>query len=591
MRMTGAEALIKSLEKEGVDVIFGYPGGVVLPIYDALYSCKTIRHVLVRHEQCAGHAADAYARATGKVGVCLVTSGPGATNLVTGLANAWMDSIPMVAITGQVATTVLGTDAFQEADITGITMPITKHNYLVKDVNQLPTIVRQAFELAKSGRPGPVLIDMPVDISKAEIDFKYPEDLHIPGYKPVYKGHAKQIKEAAKLLAKAEKPLIYAGGGINKSEAWKELKNLAEMLNIPVTTTLMGKGAFPDDHPLSLRMLGMHGTRYANYAIMDSDLILAVGVRFDDRVTGKVSTFAPHAAIIHIDIDPAEISKNVVVDIPIVGDAKIVLRELANAVGKIETHADKTRWHAMIDEWKKKYPLHYHQDGQIRPEYVVETINKLTRDKDTIVTTGVGQNQMWAAQFYSCNKPRSFISSGGLGTMGFGLPAAIGAQIGRPDAVVIDIDGDGSIQMVSQELATVVANKLPIIIAILNNGYLGMVRQWQELFYGKRYSQVDLNVGTPDFVKLADAYGMKGVRVTRIEDVEKVLKEAIEAREPILIDFMVAREENVFPMVAPGASIDEMLGGIPGAAISQMIDEEVEEEEKDETHPIGTRGK
>ncbi|MDI6715754.1 MAG: biosynthetic-type acetolactate synthase large subunit [Actinomycetota bacterium] len=591
MRMTGAEALIKSLEKEGVEVIFGYPGGVVLPIYDALYDNKKIRHVLVRHEQCAGHAADAYARATGKVGVCLVTSGPGATNLVTGIANAWMDSVPIVAITGQVATHVIGTDAFQEADITGITMPITKHNYLVKDVNQLPSTVKQAFLLAKTGRPGPVLIDLPVDISKAEIDFKYPEDASIPGYKPTYKGHMKQIKEAAKLLVQAEKPIIYAGGGIIKSEAWDELRQLAELVQIPVTTTLMGKGAFPDDHPLSLRMLGMHGTRYANYAIMDSDLIFAVGVRFDDRVTGKISTFAPHATIIHVDIDPAEISKNIPAHLPIVGDAKIVLKDLVAEIKKGKTpHSDKTRWHELIASWKKKYPLHYHQDGAIRPEYVVETINKLTKDMDVIVTTGVGQNQMWAAQFYSANKPRSFISSGGLGTMGFGLPAAIGAQIGRPDAVVIDIDGDGSIQMVSQELATVAANKLPIIIAILNNGYLGMVRQWQELFYKKRYSQVDLNVGTPDFVKLAEAYGIKGVRVTDIGDVSKILKKAIKDRKPILIDFMVAREENVFPMVAPGASIDEMLGGIPGASLSQMIDEE-EEEVGSEAHLISSSGK
>ncbi|PIW23254.1 MAG: acetolactate synthase, large subunit, biosynthetic type, partial [Candidatus Aquicultor secundus] len=586
---TGAEALIKSLEMEGVDVLFGYPGGVVLPIYDALFDCKTIRHVLVRHEQCAGHAADAYARATGKVGVCLVTSGPGATNLVTGLANAWMDSTPMVAITGQVATNVLGTDAFQEADITGITLPITKHSYLVKDVSQLPTIIREAFQLAKSGRPGPVLIDMPVDMSKAEIDFKYPEDLTIPGYKPTYKGHAKQIKEAAKLLAGAHKPIIYAGGGITHSEAWDELRKLAETVQIPVTTTLMGKGVFPDDHDLSLRMLGMHGTRYANYAIMDSDVILAIGVRFDDRVTGKVSTFAPHATIIHVDIDPAEISKNVRVDVPIVGDAKTVLKDLVTAVQKIEQpHGDKTKWHELIARWKEAYPLHYHQNGVIRPEYVVDTINKVTKGRETIITTGVGQNQMWAAQFYSANTPRGFITSGGLGTMGFGLPAAVGAQVGKPDSVVIDIDGDGSIQMVSQELATVAANKLPIIIAILNNRFLGMVRQWQELFYDHRYSSVDLDVGTPDFVKLAEAYGIKGVRVEKIEDVEPTLKEAIEARKPILIDFMVAREENVYPMVAPGASIDEMLGGIPGASLSQMIDEEVE---KRETHPVSTRSK
>ncbi len=589
MRITGAEALIKSLEMEGVDVIFGYPGGVVLPIYDALFDCKTIRHVLVRHEQCAGHAADAYARATGRVGVCLVTSGPGATNLVTGLANAWMDSIPMVAITGQVATTVLGTDAFQEADITGITLPITKHNYLIKDIGQLPTVIREAFQLAKSGRPGPVLIDMPVDMSRAEIDFKYPENLTIPGYKPTYKGHAKQIKEAAKLLTGAHKPLIYAGGGIAHSEAWDELRKLAEMIQIPVTTTLMGKGVFPDDHDLSLRMLGMHGTRYANYAIMDSDVIFAIGVRFDDRVTGKISTFAPHATIIHVDIDPAEISKNVVVDIPIVGDAKTVLKDLLTAVQKIEgPHEDKTKWHELIARWKEAYPLHYRQNGVIRPEYVVDTINKLSKDRETIITTGVGQNQMWAAQFYSANKPRTFITSGGLGTMGFGLPAAVGAQVGKPDSVVIDIDGDGSFQMVSQELATVAANKLPIIITILNNRYLGMVRQWQELFYDHRYSSVDLDVGSPDFVKLAEAYGIKGVRVEKIEDVEPTLKKAIEDREPILIDFMVAREENVYPMVAPGASIDEMLGGIPGASLSQMIDEEVE---KRETHPVSTRSK
>ncbi|MDI6816966.1 MAG: biosynthetic-type acetolactate synthase large subunit [Actinomycetota bacterium] len=574
MRITGAEALIKSLEMEGVDVIFGYPGGVVLPIYDALYYTKKIRHILVRHEQVAGHAADAYARVTGKPGVCLVTSGPGATNVVTAIANAFMDSVPIVVITGQVATHVLGTDAFQEADITGITLPITKHNYLIKDANQLPLIVRQAFQLAVSGRPGPVLIDIPVDISKAEIDFDYPSDFTIPGYKPTYKGHAKQIKEAAKMIAAAQKPIIYAGGGIIKSQAWDELKELVELLQVPVTTTLMGKGAFPDEHPLSLRMLGMHGTRYANYAIMDSDLILAVGVRFDDRVTGKVSTFAPHAKIIHIDIDPAEIGKNVAVDVPIVGDLKVVLGDLVAAVKKIgEPHADKTRWHELIAGWKEKYPLHYHQNGEIRPEYVVEKISELSKDMDTIVATGVGQNQMWAAQFYSANKPRSFVSSGGLGTMGFGLPAAIGAQVGRPDALVFDIDGDGSFQMVSQDLATVAANKLPIVIAILNNGYLGMVRQWQELFYDKRYSQVDLAVGTPDFVKLADAYGIKGVRVTEVADVEKVLKQAIEDREPILIDFVIAREENVFPMVAPGASIDEMLGGIPGASLSQMIDE------------------
>jgi acetolactate synthase-1/2/3 large subunit len=576
MRITGAEAVIKSLVNEGVEVIFGYPGGVVLPIYDVIYDTKEIRHVLVRHEQCAAHAADGYARATGKVGVCMATSGPGACNLVTGIATAFMDSVPIVAFTGQVATHVIGTDAFQEADITGITMPITKHNFLVKDVNQLPLVIKQAFTIAREGRPGPVLIDIPVDVSKAKLDYKYPKDPQLPGFKPTYKGHAKQIKQAVQEIMKAKKPLIYAGGGIQRSGAWDELRIFAELTQIPVTTTLMGKGVFPDAHPLSLRMPGMHGARYTNYALMDCDLIIAVGVRFDDRVTGKLSTFAPHARVIHIDIDPAEIGKNVPVYVPIVGDAKRVLADLIKEVKKYNgPHADKSDWHKKLSEWKRRYPLHYESDSKcIKPAYVVEQINNLTRGRKTIVTTGVGQNQMWAAQFYDAEKPRSFISSGGLGTMGFGLPAAIGAQIGVPDALVIDIDGDGSLQMVSQELATVAANRLPIIIAVINNGYLGMVRQWQELFYNKRYSQVNLAVGTPDFVKLADAYGINGIRVTKPKEVKSVLKEAIEAREPILIDFVVAREECVFPMVAPGGSIDEMLGGIPGGPISRMIEEE-----------------
>ncbi|MCL5291332.1 MAG: biosynthetic-type acetolactate synthase large subunit [Actinobacteria bacterium] len=576
MKMTGAEALVKTLEKEGVEVIFGYPGGVALPIYDALFDSKKIHHVLVRHEQCAAHAADGYARATGRVGVCMATSGPGATNLVTGIANAYMDSIPIVVFTAQVATTVIGTDAFQEADITGITLPITKHNFLVKDVRQLPTIIRQAFELARSGRPGPVLIDVPVDISRGELEYKYPEEVSVPGYKPTYKGHAKQIKQAARVVAEAKKPMIYAGGGIIRSNASAELKALAELTDTPVTTTLMGKGGFPDSHPLALRMPGMHGTRYANYAFCDTDLIVAVGVRFDDRVTGKVSTFAPNAKIIHIDIDPAEIGKIMEVFIPIVGDAKLVLKELVEAVKKEPEIANKTAWLEKIAEWKNAYPLHYHRDTICKPEFVVETINELIKGKDAVVTTGVGQNQMWAAHYIDAETPRSFISSGGLGTMGFGLPAAVGAQIGRPDSIVIDIDGDGSIQMVSQELATVAYNKLPIVICVLNNGYLGMVRQWQELFYKRRYSAVDLAVGTPDFVKLAEAYGIKGRRVIDPKDVRPGLEEAIKARKPALIEFVVEREECVFPMVAPGASIDEMLGGIPGAPISQMIEEEEE---------------
>ncbi|MHB0975563.1 MAG: biosynthetic-type acetolactate synthase large subunit [Candidatus Aquicultorales bacterium] len=576
MKMTGADALIKTLELEGVEVIFGYPGGVVLPIYDAIFKNEKVNHVLVRHEQCAAHAADGYARATGRVGVCMATSGPGATNLVTGIANAYMDSIPIVAFTGQVATSVIGTDAFQEADITGITLPITKHNFLVKDANQLPLIIRQAFELAHSGRPGPVLIDVPVDVSRQEIEYKFPEEVRLPGYKPTYKGHAKQIKQAAKVIANAKKPLIMAGGGIIRSNASEELKALAELARIPVTTTLMGKGGFPDSHPLSLRMPGMHGTRYANYAIMDTDLIIAVGMRFDDRVTGKVSTFAPHAKIIHIDIDPAEIGKIMEVVTPVVGDAKLVLKELSEALKK-EQIADKTEWHETLDGWKKEYPLHYHKDGVCKPEYIIETVNEVIKGKNAIVATGVGQHQMWSCHYIDREHPRTFISSGGLGTMGFGLPSAIGAQIGCPESIVIDIDGDGSLQMVSQELATIAANKLPIVIVLLNNGYLGMVRQWQELFYDKRYSQVNLAVGTPDFVKLAEAYGLRSRRVTDMKDVKPALEEAIKAREPFLLDFVVSREECVFPMVAPGASIDEMLGGIPGASISQMIEEEDEE--------------
>lgn len=576
MRMNGAQALVRTLELEGVEVIFGYPGGQAIQIYDALYDSK-LRHILVRHEQCAAHAADGYARATGKVGVCLATSGPGATNLVTGIANAYMDSIPMVAITGQVATTVIGTDAFQEADITGITMPITKHNYLVKDIRDLAMTLREAFELAKSGRPGPVLVDVPADISRAEIDYVFPEHIHVPGYKPTYKGHAKQIKQAARRIAAAKKPVILAGGGIIRSNASQELISLAEVANIPVSTTLMGKGAFPDSHPLSLRMPGMHGTRYANNAITESDLIVAIGMRFDDRVTGKVSTFAPGASIIHIDIDPAEIGKIKEVLIPIVGDAKLVMKELVEAIRREPEIADKAAWHQKIDEWKKQYPLHYHKAEECKPEYIVEMVSEVIKGKDAVVATGVGQHQMWAAHYIDTDSPKNYVTSGGLGTMGFGLPAAIGAQIGRPDSIVIDIDGDGSLQMVSQELATIAAEKLPIIIVLLNNGYLGMVRQWQELFYNRRYSSVDLAVGTPDFVKLAEAYGIKGRRVSNLADVKPAIEEAVASREPVLLDFVVSREECVFPMVAPGTSIDQALAGIPGAPISQMIEEEDEE--------------
>lgn len=580
MKLTGAEAVVKSLEKEGVEYIFGIPGGPLLFIHDALYNSK-IRHILMRHEQCAAHAADGYARATGKVGVCMATSGPGATNLVTGIANAYMDSIPIVAITGQVSTPVIGTDAFQEADITGITLPIVKHSYLVKDARELPQTIKEAFYIASTGRPGPVLIDIPKDISQVTIDYKYPEHVDLPGYKPTYRGHAKQIKEAARVILEAERPIIYAGGGIIISNASEELHELTELTQIPVTTTLMGIGAFPGTHPLYLGMLGMHGTKYANYAMSETDLIIGIGVRFDDRVTGKLSEFARNARIIHIDIDPAEISKNVPAHIPIVGDAKNVLPALIGAIKKLlgeKEMPNRSAWHQQIKDWKKKYPLHYEQDRIIKPEFVIEQIYELTKNKYTIITTGVGQNQMWAAQYYKVTRPRTFLSSGGLGTMGFGMPAAIGAQFGCPDATVVVIDGDGSFQMVSQDLATAVINQLPINICILNNGYLGMVRQWQELFYDKHYLNVCLMADvtcppkcntpsekcppySPDFVKLAEAYGAMGLRATKPEEVKPALKKAFSSSAPAVIDFVVAREEDIFPMVAPGAPISQMIGG------------------------------
>lgn len=565
MKMNGARALVQSLENEGVDVIFGIPGGVALPTFDALYDSK-LRVILMRHEQCAAHAADGYARATGKVGVCMATSGPGATNLVTGIANAYMDSVPIVAFTAQVGTSFIGTDFFQEADITGITIPITKHNCLVKDVRDLPRAIKEAFHIAATGRPGPVLIDVPVDVARAELNYKYPEEVSLPGYKPSYKGHPRQIKEAARAIVEATQPIIYAGGGIIKSNASDELRELAELTGIPVTTTLMGKGAFPDTHPLSLGMPGMHGARYTNYAVSETNLLISVGVRFDDRVTGKLSEFAKNAKVIHIDIDPAEISKNVFAHIPVVGDAKNVLSALVAAIKKLlESHqmADKKAWLDKIAEWKQKYPLTYSQDpgGELKAAYVVEQIYEATKDRKTIITTGVGQNQMWAAQYYKADRPRSYISSGGLGTMGFGMPAAIGAQVGVLDAVVVDIDGDGSLQMVSQDLATAVAEKIPINICVLNNGYLGMVRQWQELFYERRYSSVDLGCFTPDFVKLAEAYCAMGLRVTKPEEVRPALEKAIESPLPVVIDFRVIREENVFPMVAPGAASTDMIGG------------------------------
>lgn len=557
MKRNGAQVIVEALMKEEVDIIFGFPGGSVIPLYDVLYETKEIKHILTRHEQAAAHAADGYARATGKVGVCVATSGPGATNLVTGIATAHMDSVPMVIITGQVPTHMIGNDAFQEANITGITYSVSKHNYLVKRVDELPSVLKEAFHIATTGRKGPVLIDIPKDILTGETKAPYPTGVKIRSYNPTYKGNLRQIKRAASAINKSEKPIIYAGGGIISSEASVELIQFARQSSIPVTTTLMGLGAFPENDELSLGMLGMHGTRYANYAISETDLIIAAGARFDDRITGNVSEFAPYAKIIHLDIDPTAISKNVRVDIPIVGDAKNVLTQL---IPLIEKKRKREAWHARIREWKDKYPLKYQRGGDLKPQYVVEKIDEITKG-EAIITTEVGQNQMWAAQFYQYTEPRTFISSGGLGTMGYGFPASIGAQIGCPDKVVFDIAGDGSFQMNIQELATAVNYKIPVKVAILNNGYLGMVRQWQELFSHHRYSQVDIEHG-PDFVKVATAYGAQGIRVDKTEEVEPALKKALDIPGPVIIDFRVSREENVYPMVPSGVALNQMIEGL-----------------------------
>lgn len=561
MKLRGAEILLQCLQREGVDTVFGYPGGAMLPIYDALYS-SDIRHILARHEQGAAHAADAYARVTGKVGVCLATSGPGATNLVTGIATAYMDSIPMVCLTGQVGTALIGRDAFQEADITGITLPITKHNYLVENTEDLEQVIREAFYIARTNRPGPVVVDLPKDIMERVIDWE-PQDqeVNIRGYRVMKGFNSGQVIAAVELIRKAERPIIYAGGGVISSNASEQLRQLAEEQKIPVTTTLMGMGCFPSAHYLSLGMLGMHGTRYANYAIGESDLLIAVGVRFDDRVTGKIDTFTPHAKVIHIDIDAAEIGKNVAVDIPIVGDVQSVLQAINSRLQPVD-EKERQEWQGMIDRWKDEYPLRYGSspEGRIMPQHIVEKISELTQG-EAIITTEVGQHQMWAAQYYRFKHPRSFITSGGLGTMGFGFPAAIGAKVARPDLPVIDIAGDGSIQMNIQELGTAVQYKLPVIICIFNNQFLGMVRQWQSLFYEGRYSHTDISL-QPDFVKVAEAYGAVGIRVKDMNEVDDALRQALQVTDrPVVIDFWVDREANVYPMVPPGGSLNNMLGG------------------------------
>jgi acetolactate synthase-1/2/3 large subunit len=559
--MKASRVILEALKREGVDTIFGFPGGVLLPIYDALYDFD-LNHILVRHEQGAGHAADGYARASGKVGVCMATSGPGATNLVTAIANAYMDSVPLVALTGQVSRPLIGLDSFQEADVTGITLPIVKHSYLVKDAGDLPRIIREAFYIASTGRPGPVLIDIPVDVSRDELDFDpaAPTAMQLPGYKPTVKGHPKQIREAARVIAAAERPVIYAGGGVISADASEELRELAFYGHIPVTTTLTGKGCFPEDDALAMGMLGMHGTPYANYSISRSDLILAVGVRFDDRVTGKLEAFAPEARFVHVDVDPAEISKNVKVDVPIVGDAKWVLAALLVELQKLDLSPDRhLPWMEQVEAWKRDHPLVIREpeDGQIMPEAAVHKIWEVTRG-EAVVCTEVGQHQMWTAQHYLSRHSRRFISSGGLGTMGFGFPAAIGAQVACPDSLVVDIAGDGSFQMTLQELATAVQYGLPVKVCIINNQYLGMVRQWQELFWQGRYSHTCMEC-QPDFVKLAEAYGAVGLRATRPEELEEVLRAGLAADGPAVIDIRVKREANVYPMIPAGGTVGDMI--------------------------------
>uniref|UniRef100_A0A7V4THG1 Acetolactate synthase n=1 Tax=Candidatus Caldatribacterium saccharofermentans TaxID=1454753 RepID=A0A7V4THG1_9BACT len=554
MRMKGAQVLVELLKKEGVEFIFGYPGGAVLDIYDVLFDTPEIRHILVRHEQGAAHAADGYARTTGKVGVCIATSGPGATNLVTGLATAYMDSIPIVALTGQVFTHLIGKDSFQEADTTGITMPITKHNFLVTRAEDLPYVIREAFYIASSGRPGPVLVDLPRDVQQKMIELVYPEKIKIPGYRPTYKGHAKQIKLAAEAIGEAKRPLLYVGGGVIASGASEVLFELATKADIPVVHTLMGKGAFPESHPLSLGMLGMHGTYWANKAVMRCDLLIAVGARFDDRVTGKLDTFAPHARIIHIDIDPAEIGKNVKPHIPIVGDARMVLAEIVKRLEPM-THPE---WREEIEQWKKEYTPKYRQSEKLLPHHVIERIYEKTKHLDTIVVTDVGQHQMWAAQKYPREKPRTWASSGGLGTMGYGLPASIGAQVGNPDKTVILISGDGSIFMKIQELVTAVNYCLPIKIFVMNNEFLGMVRQWQGCLYRGRYSCTRLV--NPDIARVAQAFGAVGISVTTKDELDRAIDEALKAQDrPVLVDCHIEEEENVLPFVPPGKSLDEMI--------------------------------
>jgi acetolactate synthase-1/2/3 large subunit len=561
MKLTGAQIILECLKREGVQHIFGYPGGAVIDLYDELTRCSEIKHYLVRHEQAAVHAADGYARASDKVGVALVTSGPGATNTVTGIASAHMDSIPIVVFTGQVPTALIGNDAFQEVDIVGITRPCTKHNYLVTDIKDLARTIHEAFYIARSGRPGPVLVDLPKDVQQVSIKPEFPQEIKIKSYSPTFNANPRQVKRALEMILEAKQPVLYTGGGIIHANAAEELTKLAEALQIPVTSTLMGLGGFPGVHPLWLGMLGMHGTYSANMAVAQSDVLIAVGARFDDRVTGRLDAFAPHAKIVHIDVDPSSISKNVVVHIPIVGDCRDALHQLNNLVTKQEPRdwpSEREEWLEKIKGWQKKHPLKYKKSKDvIKPQLVVEKLWEVTQG-DAFITTEVGQNQMWAAQFFRFKRSRHFMTSGGLGAMGYGFPAAMGVQVAKPNEIVIDIAGDGSILMNIQELTTVVENNLPVKVAILNNAYLGMVRQWQQLMYEKRYSSTCLSA-QPDFVKVAEAFGAVGLRATKPEEVEPVIRQAMETPRPVIMDFVVDREECVMPMVPAGKAMHEML--------------------------------
>ncbi len=570
MKLTGAQALIKSLEMQGVDVMFGLPGGAILPVYDPIID-SPIRHVLVRHEQGAGHMAEGYAHATGRPGVAMVTSGPAATNIVTPLADAYMDSVPIVVITGQVATGSIGTDAFQEADITGITMSVTKHNWLITDANDIPDVVAEAFYVATTGRPGPVLIDFPKDVANAQMDWYWPSSVDLPGYKPNPRGHSKMIAAAVKMIFEASRPVFYVGGGVLNARASDVLAELVELTGIPVVTTLMARGAFPDDHPLCLGMPGMHGNYTAVTALQQSDLLIALGSRFDDRVTGKLDGFAPHAKVVHVDIDPAELGKLRRPDVPIVGDCRSVIEDIVRAIkadpDAYQHRADITDWVATLKSWQEKYPLKYEQpslSGVLKPQYVIEKLRDAA-PSDTIVVSGVGQHQMWASQYWKFNYPYTWINSGGLGTMGFAIPAAIGAKVGKPDRTVWAIDGDGCFQMTAQELVTASMEQIPIKVALLNNSYLGMVRQWQEMFYGERYSEVYLSPDLPDYVKWSEAMGCASFRVENAEEVGPAIEKANEINDrPVVIEFRTDSSEKVFPMVPAGVSNDNIILGPEG---------------------------